>query len=134
MDDDSSGRTRPVDQKLNYKAHIARASQKGVNAALALKRLKNLRPETARRLFQAKIVPVVDYTSPICSPGLSISLINKLNVAQKIGGQAVTGAFRKVAGIAVRHHKQLKPLFYFTLLQSKKRTHRYLHQTPNSRS
>ena len=37
-----------LDQKLNYKAHIARASKKGVNAAMALKRLKNLRPGTAR--------------------------------------------------------------------------------------
>lgn len=69
-----------LDQKLYYKAHIARAFQKGVSAALALKRLKNLRAETARRLFHAKIVPVVDCASPIWSPGLSASLINKLNV------------------------------------------------------
>ncbi len=37
-----------LDQKLNYKAHIARASEKRVNATMALKRLKNLRSKTAR--------------------------------------------------------------------------------------
>ncbi len=98
-----------LDQKLNYKAHIARASHKGVNAALALKRLKNLRPKTARRLFLTQIVPVVDYASPIWSPGLSISLVNKLNVAQKTGAQAVIGAFRTVAGIVAESEAGLEP-------------------------
>lgn len=32
-----------------------------INAALAFKRLQNPRPETARRLFLTKILPVVDY-------------------------------------------------------------------------
>lgn len=106
-----------LDQKLNYKAHVARASQKRVNAALALKRLQKLRPETAQRLFQARIIPVVDYASPIWSPGLSASLNNKLNIPQKIGGQAIIGAFCTVASTiaeleaglehpTVRHHKQ----------------------------
>lgn len=40
-----------LDQKLNYKAHIAQASQKGINLALALKKLRNLYLETAWRLF-----------------------------------------------------------------------------------
>ncbi len=106
-----------LDQKLNYKAHVAKTSQKGINSALALKRLKNLRLETARRLFQAKVVPVIDYASPIGSPGLSMALVNKLNIPQKIGGQAVIRAFRTVAAIVgeskavlespiIRHHKQ----------------------------
>ncbi len=106
-----------LDQKLNYKAHIARASQKRVDAALALKRLKNLRPETARRLFQAKVVPVVDYASPIWSPSLSTAIINKLNLPQRVGGQAIIGAFSTVAMIVaesetglessiIRHHNQ----------------------------
>ncbi len=106
-----------LDQKLNYKAQIARASQKCINSALALKRLKNLCPEMARRLFQAKVVPVIDYASPIWSLGLSMALVNKLNIPQKIGRQAVIEAFRKVAAIVgdseaelelptMCHHKQ----------------------------
>ena len=34
-------------QKLNDKAHIGQASKRGVNAVLALKKLKNLHPKTA---------------------------------------------------------------------------------------
>lgn len=100
-----------LDQKLNYKAHIAQASKKGVNAALALKRLKNLRPKTARRLFQAKVVPVIDYASVIWSPGLSTGLIHQLNVPQKIAGQAIIGAFHTVASVIVESEAGLEPLF-----------------------
>lgn len=96
-------------QKLNFQAHIAWASQKGVDAALTFKKLKNLYPETARRLCQAKIVPVVDYASPIWSPGLSTCLINKLNVPLKIGGQAVIGDFGTMAGIVAESEAGLEP-------------------------
>ena len=69
------------------------------------------------RLFQAKIVPVIDYASPIWSPGLSMALVHQLNVPQRIAGQAVIGAFRTVALViaeaeagleppVIRHHRQ----------------------------
>lgn len=75
-----------LDQKLNYKAPIARASQKkGINSALALKRLKNLRPVTARRLFQAKVIPAIDYASPIWSPGLSMAMSISSIFLKKLG-------------------------------------------------
>ena len=96
-----------LDQKLNYKAHIARACLKRVNAALALKRLRNLQPEIAQRLFQAKVVPVIDYASLIWSPGLSMSLINKLNIPQKIRGQAIIRAFRTVAFLVIESEAEL---------------------------
>ena len=54
-----------LDQKFNYKANIARVSKKRVNAAMALKRLKNRCPETARQLFQSKVVPAIDYSAAI---------------------------------------------------------------------
>lgn len=37
-----------LDQRLSYKQHIAQAAKRGIKAALALKRLKNLRPEISR--------------------------------------------------------------------------------------
>lgn len=106
-----------LDEKLNYKAHVARASQKRVYTALALKRLQNLRSETAQRLFQARMIQVVDYASPIWSLGLSASLINNLNIPQKIGGKAIIGFFCIVtltiaeleAGLkysTIQYHKQ----------------------------
>jgi hypothetical protein len=42
-----------MDAKLRYKEHIARAAAKGLSAAMCLRRLKMLSPQTARRLFVA---------------------------------------------------------------------------------
>lgn len=44
-----------LDQGLKYREHISQARDKGIKAALALKRLKNLRPEVARKLFTQKL-------------------------------------------------------------------------------
>lgn len=37
-----------LDQRLSYRQHIAQATKRGIKAALALKRLKNLTPEVTR--------------------------------------------------------------------------------------
>lgn len=98
-----------LDQKLNYKEHIARASKKEVNTAMALKRPENLRPETAQQLFQPKIIPVIDYSSTIWSPGVSLGLIYQLNVPQKIAGQAIIGAFCTAASVIVESEARFEP-------------------------
>lgn len=85
------------DQKLTYKEHIAKVLQRGIRAALGLKRLRNLRPEGTRQLFKSMVVPVVDYASVIWSPGTAKSALKKLDQIQRIGAQAVTGGFRTVA-------------------------------------
>ena len=36
------------DQKLNFRAHAARAAKRGEKVALALKRLQGIQPKTAR--------------------------------------------------------------------------------------
>ena len=54
-----------MDAKIKYKEHIARASSKGLEAALELKRLRGLSPATARQLFTATVAPVVDYASNV---------------------------------------------------------------------
>ncbi len=100
-----------LESKLNYKAQIARALQKEVNAELALKRLKNLHPKTAQRLFQAKIVLVVDDASPIWLPSLSIALINRLNFPQKIEGKAFITAFCTVSLTVAKSKIGLESLF-----------------------
>lgn len=63
------------DQKLTYKGHVAKALQRGVKAALGLRRLRNMRPESARQLFRSTVAPVVDYASVIWSPGLAKSTL-----------------------------------------------------------
>lgn len=67
------------DQKLTYKHHIAKAAKRGIKAALALKRLKNLKPEITRQLFVSTVAPVVDYASPIWVPGATLSSLRTLD-------------------------------------------------------
>jgi hypothetical protein len=54
-----------MDTRLKYKAHIARAASKGLEAAIELKRLRGLSPSTARQLFTLTVAPVVDYASNV---------------------------------------------------------------------
>lgn len=51
-----------LNQALRYKEHVSKAGDKRVKAALALKRLRNLRPEIARKLFKSIIALAIDYT------------------------------------------------------------------------
>lgn len=64
-----------LDQALRYKEHVSKAADKGVKAALALKRLSNLRPETARKLFKSKVAPAMDYASVIWAPSATVSAL-----------------------------------------------------------
>ena len=49
-----------MDSRLRYQEHAARAATKGLQAAMALKRLRGLSPSVARKLFNATVAPVVD--------------------------------------------------------------------------
>ncbi len=86
-----------LDRKLRFKAHMARAAKKGIDVTLALKRLRGTSPKTARRLFTALVAPVMDYATPVRSGKATKKGIDALNVAQRIGAQAIVGAFRTVS-------------------------------------
>jgi len=58
--------------------------QKGLKAAMALKRLRGLLPNTARRLFEATVAPTVDYASSVWMHTCSIDR-PVLNRIQRIG-------------------------------------------------
>ena len=86
-----------MDSELRYTQHIARAATKGLRAAMALRRLRLVSPSTARKLFGATVAPVVDYASNIWMHANGWKTTPALNRVQKIGAQAITGAFRTVA-------------------------------------
>jgi hypothetical protein len=86
-----------MDLKLWYKEHIARAATKGLRAAMALKRLRMVSPSTARQLFGSTVAPVVDYASNIWMHACGSAAMASLNRVQRVGAQAITGAFRTVA-------------------------------------
>jgi hypothetical protein len=54
-----------MDTQLRYKQHVAKATTKGLLAALALKRLRLVLPSTARQLFSVTVAAVIDYASNV---------------------------------------------------------------------
>lgn len=91
-----------LDQELRFRLHAAMAAKKGIQAALALKRLKGLTPKSARQLFTSTVTATVDYAASVwCTPSkdyLVPAWVTKtLRAAQKIAAQAILGLFRTVS-------------------------------------
>jgi ribonuclease HI len=121
-----------LDQRLSFHSHSARAAKRGEKAALALRRLRGLRPGTARQLFLATIAPVTDYGAPVWVPCSSIHTQSRIDRAMKIGAVAVTGMFKSAAMAAAmveaglelpqdRLHEQIRKNWF--RLQHKPRHH-----------
>jgi hypothetical protein len=96
--------------ELRFKEHIANAATKGLNAAMALKRLRMTSPSTARPLFEATVAPVVDYASNIWNHACGSAAIPALNRVQRTGAQAITGVFRTVASVIREAEASIKPV------------------------
>ncbi|EJP60699.1 reverse transcriptase [Beauveria bassiana ARSEF 2860] len=86
-----------MDSRLKYKQHIARASTKGLEAAMELKRLRGLSAATARQLFTSTVVPLVDYAASVWMHAYQDKLVGPINRVQKAGAQAIVGTFLTVA-------------------------------------
>lgn len=86
-----------LDSSLRLKQSIVNASNKGLRAVLALKRLKNLPPSVSRQLFVSTVCPVVDYASVLWGQQVTANLRPGLAKIQRLGAQSVTGAFKSVA-------------------------------------
>ena len=86
-----------MDCKLRYKHQMAKAATKGLAAAMALKRLRMTTPSTARQLFTATVALIMDYASNIWKHACTQPALTAFNRAQKVGAQAITGAFRTVS-------------------------------------
>ena len=86
-----------MDSKLRYRQHMASAATKGLDAAIALKRLRTVSPATARQLFSATVAPVVDYASSVWMHACGVASRAVMNRVQRIGAQAITGCFRTVS-------------------------------------
>jgi len=86
-----------MDRGLRYHTHMVRAAKRGLQAALALRRLRGLRPNTARQLYVATVAPVVDYASPVWSMGLPARMAGIAEQVQRIGAIAIIAGFKTVA-------------------------------------
>jgi hypothetical protein len=74
-----------IDLELRYKNYIADIAAKGLKAALALKRLKAISLLSAQQLFNATVVPIVDYALSVWMHVLNISIKKALNRVQRVG-------------------------------------------------
>ena len=54
-----------MDAHLKYKEHLAKAAAKGLEAALALKRLRGLTTATMGQIWTAMVPSTVDYASNV---------------------------------------------------------------------
>lgn len=99
-----------LDQRLRYKEHILRARDKRIKAALALKWLKNLRPEVTKRLFYSKVTLGTDYPSPIWVPAVTQDTLKKLGKIKQIRAQAIIGVFGMVSLFIAKSKALLLPI------------------------
>ncbi|KAJ0126277.1 Uncharacterized protein HZ326_30618 [Fusarium oxysporum f. sp. albedinis] len=83
-----------MDSELRYEEHMKEAATRGLRAAICLRRLKMLTPRTATQLFLVTVAPTMDYASNVWSHRRGWRETRWLNEAQKIGAQAITGAFK----------------------------------------
>ena len=114
-----------MDSELRFKELIASAATKGLKAAMALKRLRMTSPSTARRLFGATVIPMVDYASSIWNHTCGNSAMAALHRVPKVGAQAIIGMFRTVATVigeaeasiptVVMRHKRKAAAFWVSL-------------------
>jgi hypothetical protein len=85
-----------IDTRLKYKAYIARAASKGLEAVIELKQLRGLSPLIARQLFMLTITPVVDYASNIWMHAFKDKASGPINRVQRVGAQVIVGTFLTV--------------------------------------
>lgn len=70
-----------MDAGLEYNEHMVTAANKGLEAAMELRRLRGLTPATARQLFTSTIAPAVDYASNVWMHAAKSSKCFHLTVA-----------------------------------------------------
>ena len=90
--------------------HWGQIAKRGLRAVMALKRLRGLTPKTTRQLFQAMVVPKVDYASFVWSPRANGKTRKLLEHIQRIAAQAILGVFRTVALCVAQAEANIEPL------------------------
>lgn len=87
-----------LNKELRFKIHLAHGASKATKVALALRRLKGLRPKTVKQLATSAVLLVADYASPVWYLIATHEIKQLLMQAQRITAQVVIGGFYTVAG------------------------------------
>jgi ribonuclease HI len=88
------------DKHMTFSQHVARVTAKATKQCLAIRRLRGVRPKQVRQLYNATVVPIMDYGASVWyGPGkyaLTIHLAD-MDKVQRIGASAITLAFKSAA-------------------------------------
>jgi ribonuclease HI len=86
------------DQELKWKPHVQRAIKRATKTCLAISRLHHLRPKQMRQLYQACVIPQMDYASTVWhSPKGCKWQISVLSKVQRLAAIKTISAFKTVA-------------------------------------
>jgi hypothetical protein len=99
-----------MDQQLRYHLHAARTAKRGLRAVHALRRLRGLRPNTARQLYTSMVTPVVDYASVVWSTQPSVRMVTAAEQIQRLGATAVIAGFRTISLVVAEAEAALTPV------------------------
>ena len=98
------------DRHLKWRAHVQRAVKRAISANLAIGRLRQLRPAQMRQLYQACVVPRMDYASTVWyNPSKNKWQITALNTVQRPAMIKILSAFRTAATQALEVETYLLP-------------------------
>ena len=91
-----------LDQGLRFRSQIGKAANKGMKAALALRRLNGLPPPVARQLFSSTVASKIDYAASVWCPARQDSIVpvgsgRPFEAIQRVASQAIVGVFRNTA-------------------------------------
>ncbi|KAF4547018.1 Hypothetical protein D9617_69g077970 [Elsinoe fawcettii] len=97
---------------LSMGEHAGKKIGKAMRTVFAISRLKGLRPRQARQVYEAAVLPVLDYGAAIWfapdKRGLQ-GIMKKRARVENAAAKMIIGAFRSVSGIAARDEAGLEP-------------------------
>ena len=102
-----------LDKELCMKQHISYAASKAITQYLAVKRIKGLPPRAVRQLYTATVTAITDYAaSTWYRPQMKGIMKAKkdLDAIQRLGAQAIIGAFRTVSLSILEAEADLMPI------------------------
>jgi exonuclease III/ribonuclease HI len=103
------------DERLRFREHVGRVTKRGIKASQALLRLRGLRPQSARQLYNALVVPTVTYASSVWITlnkhgHIPSWVVKPLHVIQKSAAKSITGIYRSVSLTIAEAEASIEPL------------------------
>jgi ribonuclease HI len=98
------------DQELRWKDHVQKAIQRATKACTAIGGLRHLRPTQMKQLYQACVVPILDYASTVWHNPLKDKMhLRALNTVQRVALIRILSSFRTVATLTLEVEAYIPP-------------------------